>query len=137
MVDEIEPEENYDYKTIRSYNNYLRENNEPQYKFSDIDFNNNNKYNMLSRTKDILNKNFLQNKENYCDCNCRQDNVAINYDDKIDEPEKIEKIPSLYYEPYNPDEYEENQFNEFLKDLMLVESDLEKIKSIPSLMSRF
>ena len=96
MVDEIEPEENYDYKTIRSYNNYLRENNDPQYKFSDIDFNNNNKYNMLSRTKNILDKNFLQNKENYCDCNCRQNNIVINCDDKIDEPEKIEKIPSIY-----------------------------------------
>ena len=34
----------------------------------------------------------------------------------------------IYDKPYNPDEYEENQFNEFLKDLMLAESNIEKIK---------
>ena len=30
----------------------------------------------------------------------------------------------IYDKPYNPDEYEENQFNEFLKDLMLAESNI-------------
>ena len=126
MTEEIEPEENFDYKGIKGYNNYLGDYNDQENKFSNID--NNNKYNILSKTKDILNKNYIQNKENYCNCNCGLNNIDVNCDYNKDESERKKKISSIYSEPYNPDEYEENQFNEFLKDLMLAEGQLEKIK---------
>ena len=126
MTEEIEPEENFDYKGIKGYNNYLGDYNDQENKFSNID--NNNKYNILSKTKDILNKNYIQNKENYCNCNCCLNNIDVNCDYNKDESERIEKMTSIYSEPYNPDEYEENQFNEYLKDLMLAEGQLEKIK---------
>ena len=86
---------------------------------------------MFPRTRQILNKNNLNpNKEKYYTLNIPSNAFHINPEDSINihESKENEDIPFIYSKPYNQDEYEENQFNEFLKDLMLAEGQLEKIK---------
>ena len=42
--------------------------------------------------------------------------------------EESNYFPSKYIKSYKPDEYEESQSNKILKDLLLSESDKEKMK---------
>ena len=95
---------------------YIYENND------DIDKNKYNPNNMLYKTQRILDNQLNQNKENY------YINPSTQSGQKTISSEESNYNPSIYSKPYNPDEYEENQFNEFLKNLMLAESDLENIK---------
>ena len=88
----------------------------------DIDKNKYNPNNMLYKTQRILDNQLNQNKENY------YINPSTQSGQKTISSEESNYNPSIYSKPYNPDEYEENQFNEFLKNLMLAESDLENIK---------
>ena len=95
---------------------YIYENND------DIDKNKYNPNNMLYKTQRILDNQLNQNKKNY------YINPSTRSGQKTISSEESNYNPSIYSKPYNPDEYEENQFNEFLKNLMLAESDLENIK---------
>ena len=99
------------------HESYLNENND---NFEKMNYSSNILFN---KTKYILDKQLNHNQENnYINPQLsKQGQGAIS-------SEESNYNPLIYSKPYNPDEYEENQFNEFLKDLMLAESDIEKIK---------
>ena len=124
MSEYIEPVQ--DYEKISTLNNnprtYFHEShfNEINENIDRINYNSNI---MLNKTKYILDKQLNNNQEN----NCINPPLSKSGHNTISS-EESNFNPLIYSKPYNPDEYEENQFNEFLKDLMLAESDIEKIK---------
>ena len=122
MSEYIEPVQ--DYQKISTLNNnprtyfhesYFNENNDNLEK---MNYNSNN---MLNKTKYILDKQLNHNQENnYINPPLSHSGHSTSNESNCNQ--------LMYSKPYNPDEYEENQFNDFLKDLMLAESDIEKIK---------
>ena len=124
MSEYIEPVQ--DYEKISTLNNnprtYFHESHFNEIN-ENIDRTNYNSNIMLNKTKYILDKKLNNNQEN----NCINPPLSKSGHNTISS-EESNFNPLIYSKPYNPDEYEENQFNEFLKDLMLAESDIEKIK---------
>ena len=120
MSDKIEHD--FDYDRISDTDNNIRQVFHKSYEYVSNDLNNYTDNNMLYKTRHILDKHCIS-KENNC-----SNTYSLNTINKENISEQSNEYPSIYSKPYNPDEYEENQFKEFLKDLMLAESDLENIK---------
>ena len=94
--------------------------NEIEDNIDKINYNSNNSFN---KKRYILDKQLNQNNENYY-----LNEPILQPGHRTISSEESICNPSLYSKPYNPDEYEEKQFNEFLKDLMLAENDIENLK---------
>ena len=121
MSEENENHLNFNYESSPTLNDNKSKYIHFPYSCKENNINNNQNY-IISKTKQILTK----NKENYYRENIPSQTTPL----KIMNNSSGEIIPnpSIYSRPYNQDEYEENQFNEFLKDLMLAEGQLEKMK---------
>ena len=120
---------NFDYEIISHSNTEPIKYINNQVRYSNTDCNSNIINNMKNRTRQILNEEIIPNKENYnYTLTIPSKNPLITFDNKYNKPETLEEYPIINSKPYNQDEYEENQFKDFLKDLMLAEGQLEKIK---------
>ena len=130
MLDDIRSKLNFDYKGRYTYNNDIKYNHNLYRPFNtDINCNYNDINNMKHRSRNILDENIIPNKEKkYYTFDIPCNPASLNCFHTTHYSQKVEDTPPIYSKPYNPDEYEENQFNEFLKDLMLAEGDLEKTK---------
>ena len=130
MLDDIRSKLNFDYKGRYTYNNDIKYNHNLYRHFNtDIICNYNDINNMKHRSRNILDENIIPNKEKkYYTFDIPCNPASLNCFHTTHYSQKVEDTPPIYSKPYNPDEYEENQFNEFLKNLMLAESDLENIK---------
>ena len=120
MSNKIEPF--LDYERISHTDNNIRQAFHKSYEYVNNDFKNYTDSNILCKTRHIFDKNFPSNDNHYSKTS------PLNAVNKENILERSNEYSSIYSKPYNSDEYEENQFNEFLKDLMLAESDLENIK---------
>ena len=85
-----------------------------------------NQNTLFQSSKDNYNNNFYeQMNQNNDDIFCNelnQDNKYNNNDNNISNSNNNNS------KPYNQDEYEENQFNEFIRQMMVSESEIERIK---------
>ena len=130
MLDDIRSKLNFDYRGRNTFNNDIKYNPNLYRPYNtDINCNYNDINNMKYRSRNILGETIIQNKEKeYYTFDNRCNPASMNCINNTHYSEKVEETPLIYSKPYNPDEYEENQFKEFLKDLMLAEGDLEKTK---------
>ena len=87
-----------------------------------------NQNTLFQSSKDNYNNNFYeQMNQNNDDIFCNelnQDNKYNNNDNNISNSNNNNNNSK----PYNQDEYEENQFNEFIRQMMVAESEIERIK---------
>ena len=128
MSDEIKNKLNCDYDIISTINHNPVKYLYNSYKLNNTDFKNTNINNKINRSRNLLCHTFNQNQEGNFSINIQSNTAPIKNLNNNYLSEKSQDNSIVYSKAFNQDECEENQFNEFLKDLMLAEGQIEKIK---------
>ena len=103
------------------------------------DYDSLNEGNKINNNLGKYGEEYEQNNNNLEPYNLYKENNYENNDDNLYYKNESDVGQNNNYKkkPYNQDEYEENQFNEFIRQIMLAESELEKIKISLALMPDF